>query len=79
MAPPTATETITETISHAPIIVPLVTQTQGTEAPAKVESPSEQPVEAAQAPSNDAPAHATSKPKVRRVIDEEGGTTTATV
>ena len=67
-------------LAQAPTVVPIVAQTQEIEAP-KVEAPA--PTETAPEPAQEQPKEeaepAASKPKVRRIIDEEGGTTTATV
>jgi hypothetical protein len=137
MAPPTATETLVETISQVPTIVPILAETQDVEAPPKVEAPprvdspieladpvaaeksaetaqdqvqeepapapvefekpteatqdvvkeeaapdhveAEKQAETVQEPVKEEAAPGAEKPKVRRIIDEEGGTTTATV
>lgn len=91
MAPPTATETLVETITQAPTVVPILAETQDVEASPKIEAPPrvDSPIElvapvetgnrAEAEPEQAKAAAAAEKPKVRRIIDEEGGTTTATV
>lgn len=81
-----ATETQTTEVAQvqvAPTIVPIIAERKETEAPAQTEVPTqtEAPVDAEKPsePVQEQPTETTIKPKIRRILDEEGGTTTATV